>query len=98
MPNYDYMCEACNHPFESFMSYEDREKPTKEPCPECGEKKVIKTIGGFPGLAADSTLSPDKKTGGQWSETMDRIKAGIPKKYHKNLDKSTNMNGKRWYG
>jgi len=98
MPNYDYMCEACSHCFEELISYEDRETPTKNPCPQCGEKKVIKKIGGFPGLAADSTLTPDKKTGGQWSEMMNKIKSGVPKRYHSNLDKSTNMNGKRWYG
>ncbi len=98
MPNYDYLCEACDHAFEEFMTYEDREKPCKKPCPVCKEKKIIKTIGGFPGLAADSTLTPDKKTGGQWSEMMEKVKSNIPKKYHNGLDKSTNMNGKRWYG
>jgi putative FmdB family regulatory protein len=98
MPNYDYLCEACNHPFEAFAPYEDREKACEEKCSQCGEKKVIRIIGGFPGLAADTTLTPDKKTGGQWSEMMEKVKSGIPKQYHKNIDKSTNMSGKRWYG
>ena len=91
MPNYDYKCATCNHAFEAFMTYEEREKPCDEPCPECG-------IGGFPGIAADSTLTPDKKTGGQWSEMMNKVKSGIPKKYHGGIDKSTNMTGKRWKG
>ena len=98
MPNYDYLCEACNHSFELFLTYDERETPCEEVCPVCEEKKVVKTVGGFPGLAADSTLTPDKKTGGQWSEMMNRVKAGVPKKYHAGLDKSTNMNGKRWRG
>ena len=98
MPNYDYRCDKCEHAFEDFQSYDDREKPCGEPCPECGAMEVKKTIGGFPGLAADSTLTPDKKTGGQWSEMMNKIKSGLPQKYHKGLDKSSNMNGKRWYG
>ena len=80
------------------MTYEEREKPCDEPCPECGAVGVKKTIGGFPGLATDSTLTPDKKTGGQWSEMMNKVKSGIPKKYHGGIDKSTNMTGKRWKG
>lgn len=98
MPNYDYKCAKCEHTFEEFMSYDDREKPCKQPCPECGVKEVTKIIGGFPGLATDSTLTPDKKTGGQWSEMMNRVKRNIPKKYHGGLDKSTNMTGKQWKG
>jgi len=98
MPNYDYACVACNHTFEELLSYDDREIPCEKPCPKCKEKRVSKVIGGFPSLAADSNLTPDKKTGGQWSEMMDRVKSGIPERYHKGLDKSTNMNGKRWYG
>jgi len=98
MPNYDYKCAKCEHAFEDFLSYDDREKPCGEPCPECGAEEVQKIIGGFPGLAADSTMTPDKKTGGQWSEMMNKVKKGIPKKYHGGIDKSTNMNGKRWYG
>jgi hypothetical protein len=44
------------------------------------------------------TLTPDKKTGGDWSEMMGRIKKGLPKRYQKGLDKSTDMSGKRWKG
>ena len=98
MPIYDYKCEQCGKAFESFQSYEEREKPCDDPCPGCLLEGVKRFFGGFPGLAADSTLSPDKKTGGQWSEMMNKIKDGIPPKYHSGLDKSTNMSGKRWYG
>jgi putative FmdB family regulatory protein len=98
MPNYDYKCDNCDHAFEAFKSFDDREKPCSEPCPTCLMEGVKKVIGGFPSIAADSTLTPDKKTGGQWSEMMNKIKDGTPEKYHSGLDKSTNMNGKRWYG
>lgn len=99
MPTYDYRCESCDHLFESVQMMADDMKPTKEPCPKCGKKEIIKSWAGVtPGLGADHNLTPDKKTGGQWSEMMGRIKNNIPKKYHQGLDKSTNMNGKRWYG
>ena len=99
MPTYDYRCNACEHIFESVQLMADDMKPTKEPCPECGKKEVTKSWAGVtPGLGCDSTLTPDKKTGGQWSEMMGRIKKNIPKKYHQGLDKSTSRTGKRWYG
>tara|TARA_R110000765_G_scaffold344078_1_gene434365 strand:- start:148 stop:444 length:297 start_codon:yes stop_codon:yes gene_type:complete len=98
MPFYDYKCASCEHAWDDMYSYENREQPCGEPCPQCSAKEVKKVIGGFPGLAADSTLTPDKKTGGDWSEMMDKVKSGLPPKYHAKLDKSTNMNGKRWYG
>ena len=79
------------------MTYENREVPCGEPCPHCDAKEVQKIITGFPGLASDTTLTPDNKTGGQWSEMMNRIKSNTPKKYHAGLDKSTNLSGKRWH-
>ena len=96
MPNYDYKCAKCEHAFEDFQSYDDREKPCGEPCPECGAMEVKKTIGGFPGLAADSTLTPDKKTGGQWNELMHKMKDYTPNRYHDKFDKASYNSGKRW--
>ena len=96
MPMYDYQCEKCSHLWESFESYDNREKPTTAPCPECSNKDVKRIIGGFPGVAADVTLTPDKKTGGQWSEMMERVKKGVPKRMHEKIDKSTNRTGSRW--
>ena len=99
MPTYDYRCNACEHIFESVQMMADDMKPTKEPCPECGEKEVIKSWAGTtPGIGVDMTLTPDKKTGGDWSEMMGRIKTGLPKRYQKGLDKSTDMSGQRWKG
>ena len=99
MPTYDYRCNACEHLFESVQMMADDMIPTKEPCPECGKKEVTKSWAGVtPGIGCDMTLTPDKKTGGQWSEMMSRIKKGLPKKYHGGIDKSTNMSGQRWKG
>ena len=98
MPMYDYQCEKCKHIWESFESYANREKPTTVPCTECNATDIIRTIGGFPGIASDTTLTADKKTGGQWSEMMDRVKNSgtVPKRYHDRLDQSTNQSGRKW--
>ena len=33
---YEYRCEECNHTFERVLSFDDREIPLNELCPECG--------------------------------------------------------------
>jgi putative FmdB family regulatory protein len=96
MPTYDYRCNACEHVFEAFHLMSEDNPPAKEPCPECGKKKVTKAVSKPAGLGADTNLTPDKVTGGDWSEMMGRIKGGIPKRYHAKLDKSTNMTGRKW--
>lgn len=99
MPTYDYRCGSCDHLFESVQMMADDMKPTKEPCPECGKKEVTKSWARVtPGLCSDSNTTPDKKTGGQWSEMMGKIKSNLPERYKPNIDKATNRNGRRWYG
>ena len=96
MPIYDYTCEACQHFFEESLSISNMNKPTKEPCPECGKIQVKKTLGGFPSVASDSTLTPDKATGGKWNELMSRMKPGLPNRMRDGLDRG--RTGRRWHG
>ena len=42
MPTYDYVCDACEHAFEEFQSFND-EVLTK--CPKCGRKKLRRLFG-----------------------------------------------------
>jgi len=44
LPTYQYLCNACDHPFEAFQSFS--EEPLTE-CPECkGEvRKVYSSVG-----------------------------------------------------
>ena len=43
MPTYDYICDACNHEFESFESI--KADPQTD-CPQCQEPKLRRKIGG----------------------------------------------------
>ena len=73
----------------------NNDKPCNSPCPHCEETDCVKRhIGGFPTMAVDTTMTADKKTGGRWSEIMNKIKAGTSSKYHDNL--SHDLNGKTW--
>lgn len=47
MPTYDYRCQSCNHELEAFQSMSD---PALTLCPECGEDKLKRSIGGGMGV------------------------------------------------
>lgn len=95
MPMYEYYCNKCNHAFDDMLSVSNRNKPTKKPCPECKEKGcVVKGVSATT-MGVDANVTPDKKTGGDWSRLMDKIKHGTPKRYHEKLDKSSNMSGRK---
>jgi len=99
MPIYDYQCEACEVTWEENLTISNRDKPLKKKCPNCGEKKVKRAIHGFPGLGVDTTLTADKKTGGQFSEMMERVKRYAPKSTHGSLGGSTERDhGRGWKG
>jgi putative FmdB family regulatory protein len=97
MPNYAYVCEKCDHKFESSLLIKDRDNPTKEPCPKCKKKKVIRDWSdygtGNGGIMMDATLSPAKVNGSAWKEVIDRIKTSgqVPKRFHEKLDRSSDF-------
>ena len=97
MPLYDYRCDKCNMIWEESRTISDRDIPCNEKCPHCKKKgSVKKHVGGFPGIGVDSTLTANKKTGGQWNEIMSKIKNGLPERYHKNIDRD--VTGTKWKG
>ena len=98
MPTYDYQCEACNHRFDQFQHIAGRDKPCDEPCPECNEAKVRRGWFNAPVGGVDATLTPDKATGGDWSELMKKMKNSpvMNREGKANLDTATNRSGARY--
>ena len=94
MPTYSFVCEACKHNFEEFLSMANNDKPLKEPCPKCNKKKVLRDYGTEAvGMAMDTTLSPNKATGGAWNELMAKMKPGLPQRFRRNLDAASERRG-----
>jgi putative FmdB family regulatory protein len=99
MPNYGYVCEGCKYTFERFLKMSERDDPLSEDCPKCKNKKISKDFNTMlPSLSSDATLSPDKATGGRWSELMNKMKGGLSKRFHKKLDKTKGHTGRQWKG
>ena len=97
MPNYGFICEGCNHSFDKLLSIQDRELPLNESCPQCGENKIIKDFGSMrQSLTADTNLNANTATGGRWNELMTRMKGGLAKRYHSNLDAASANTGRSW--
>jgi putative FmdB family regulatory protein len=98
MPNYAFRCEKCDHSFDEMLALNDRDNPTKQPCPKCKKKKVIRDWqASTPSLAMDATLNPSKVVGSQFKEVIDKIKNSgqVPKRLHAKLDASATMNAGR---
>jgi putative FmdB family regulatory protein len=93
MPIYEYTCNKCNHVHDAVRSVDNRDSPIE--CPECASMDSIKNVTGAMG-AVDTKLTPDKATGGQYSQLMDKMKRGTPKAYHETLDRSSSRNGSIW--
>ena len=93
MPMYDYRCDECKEVWEENLTIAKKDEPCERACPHCQkEGSVKKHVGGFPGIGTDTTLTPDKKTGGMWSERMELINSGLPDRYKTGSD----MTGHRW--
>ena len=99
MPNYAFKCENCDHSFDEILSLNDRDLPTKSPCPNCKKKKIFRDWqASTPSLAMDATLTPSKVVGSQFKEVIDKIKNSgqVPKHLHAKLDASASMNAGRY--
>lgn len=98
MPNYAFKCENCKHSFDENLFVNDRDKPTKKPCPKCKKKKILRDWGSeTQSLGMDTTLNPTKVVGSQFKEVIDKIKSNgqVPKRFHEKLDNSAKMNAGR---
>jgi len=80
MPIYEYTCHACGHNSEEMKTIAARDEPCGQPCEKCGASEVKRGIP-LPTMGVDATLTAEKATGGGWNELMDRMSAGVPKRY-----------------
>ena len=93
MPLYDYRCSECELDFSEVTSVASRDSMK---CPECGKKKCVSRSGVYEtSMGVDMNVTPDKKTGGDFSRLMDKIKQGgqVPQRYHESLDKASSRRG-----
>tara|TARA_R110000824_G_scaffold325883_1_gene512786 strand:+ start:4010 stop:4312 length:303 start_codon:yes stop_codon:yes gene_type:complete len=91
MPVYEYYCESCDHHFEELLGVSKRDKPIKEPCPNCEEKTVKKGVS-ITVMGADATLTLENKCPG-FTKKMEQIAKGptINRAAKRNIEAAASM-------
>jgi putative FmdB family regulatory protein len=101
MPIYEYNCAGCQHAWDEILGIDQRDDPVDQECPECKTVgKVARATVYSTSMNSDTTMTPDKATGGQWGELMSRMKkgAGVRKADADRLDRASSRTGRRWKG
>lgn len=98
MPNYDYHCEDCKHAWDEIRSISERDTPLEHPCPSCGASTVKRGWYNAPVGGVDANLTPDKATGGQWSELVRKMKKSpvMNRDAKANLDHASTRSGAKY--
>ena len=91
MPLYDYECKACEFQFDELIRMDDRKKPTRRKCPNCGKKKVRQVMLGTP-PTVDPVNIGVRTTDDTYKEVIARINeanpgGGFDGKGHRIIDK-----------
>jgi putative FmdB family regulatory protein len=81
MPTYDYLCTECQFKFDKILRIDDRETPTKDPCPNCNNTSVTLTLSA-PSLVSPFRIDGLKKPSGAFKDRMAQIKTGLGKTKH----------------
>ena len=72
MPWYDYQCRSCEHEFTEVLMMEDRDKPTRKKCPDCGKKTVSKMLGNL--MVGDPMNLGLVKPSSSYTEVVEKIR------------------------
>lgn len=99
MPVYEYKCESCDGVFEELVGIDQRDSISL--CDLCGASGCVSRCVSQVMVASDTTMTPNKATGGQWNALIDKITqtgVGIDKTAKANLENTKSLTGRRWRG
>jgi len=82
MPTYDYICASCNFTFDKLLKIDERDTPTKTPCPNCNANNSITLAISAPSLLSPFRVDGLKKPSGAFKDRMAQIKKGLGKTKH----------------
>lgn len=72
---YTYKCKNCGATWENRCSYDDRDKPTAEPCASCESKdSVVRTYESLARISYDGAHTVLQRAGSGWNDVLNKIK------------------------
>lgn len=77
MPLYEYHCTSCDHKFDQYQKVDERDKPTKEGCPECKKLTVEKMLARVSGIVDPITVG-NLRTSHEFNDRVKEIKKKNP--------------------
>lgn len=91
MPTYEYTCESCSHCFESLLKIDERDTPTRTPCPACRKRKVVRGVS-VPVTGVDATKGP----GADFKSLTRKMSRGLPKSARDNLERAAGLRARKY--
>jgi putative FmdB family regulatory protein len=70
---YNYHCASCDHDFEKNISIEERDAPSKKPCPSCKKRGKVERVFKAPGISYEGATSDIRRAGSGWNDVLGRI-------------------------
>ena len=60
MPLYGYICDSCHYEWDDYKSVNKRNSPLDKPCPECGQKAVLRKMSSDTNYLPNEIINGDK--------------------------------------
>ena len=92
MPNYEYECSGCGHRWEDIQTIANRDKPTREPCPQCQAAAVGRGWNHAPTMGVDGSVKPS----GAFRERMESMRSKLGRynpRVRENIDRALSHKG-----
>jgi putative FmdB family regulatory protein len=88
MPTYDFMCDVCEHQFDSFLSIADRDTP--QSCPEC--QQPASRLMTAPRVLRESYLDGARGRDPEWQRLKQTSKLKVAKAQTKDKAERARIN------
>lgn len=91
MPTYEYTCESCSHGFTALLKIDERDTPTRTPCPACRKRTVRRGVSATV-MGADATKGP----GADFKELTRKMGRGVPASARENLERAAGLRARKY--
>lgn len=70
---YSFHCDSCTKGFDLKLTIEDRDKPLKRKCPNCGVKGKVERVFQPMAVSYDGIKTDLQRAGSGWNDVLKKI-------------------------